>query len=190
MSSSCRRPTSGAPRVADVDAEARPRLERLPDRHRLRLALRLDRLAPRGTRSRRPSRGTSPRRRGSPFDRRGGLQADGRVDDVAGGHALALARPRAERDERLAGVDGDPHVEAAGRRSFSAIPSRIASAARTARSGSSSCATGAPKSAMTASPMNFSTVPPKRSSSLRSRAWYGDEHGAHVLGIEPLARAR
>ena len=47
----------------------------------------------------------------------------------------------------------------------SAIQSRIASAARTARSGSSSRVTGAPKSAITASPMNFSTVPPQRSSS-------------------------
>ena len=55
----------------------------------------------------------------------------------------------------------------------SRIQSRMASAARTARSGSSSCATGAPKTAITASPMNFSTVPPKRSSSSRRRAWYG-----------------
>ena len=49
--------------------------------------------------------------------------------------------------------------------------SRIASAARIERSGSSSCATGAPKIAMAASPMNFSTVPPWRSSSARTRAW-------------------
>ena len=35
-----------------------------------------------------------------------------------------------------------------------------ASAARTARSGSSSRATGVPHTAITASPMNFSTVPP------------------------------
>ncbi len=55
----------------------------------------------------------------------------------------------------------------------SASLSRMESAARTARSGSSSCATGAPKTAMTASPMNFSTVPPKRSSSARTCAWYG-----------------
>ena len=55
----------------------------------------------------------------------------------------------------------------------SVTQSRIASAARTARSGSSSCATGAPKSATTASPMNFSTVPPKCSSSDRSRCQYG-----------------
>ena len=33
-------------------------------------------------------------------------------------------------------------------------------AARTARSASSSCATGTPKTASTASPANFSTVPP------------------------------
>jgi len=58
-----------------------------------------------------------------------------------------------------------------GSDSFSSrIASRIASAARTARSGSSSCATGAPKTAITASPMNFSTVPPCRSISPRSRA--------------------
>ena len=50
---------------------------------------------------------------------------------------------------------------------------RIASAALTARSGSSSCARGAPKSAMTASSMNLSTVPPKRSGSARIRAWKG-----------------
>ena len=41
----------------------------------------------------------------------------------------------------------------------SATPFRTAKAARSARSGSSSLAIGAPKSATTASPMNFSTVP-------------------------------
>ena len=55
----------------------------------------------------------------------------------------------------------------------SEIASRTASAARTARSASSSWAIGAPKTATTASPMNFSTVPPKRSSSAFARAWYG-----------------
>ena len=53
------------------------------------------------------------------------------------------------------------------------IVSRIRNAARTARSASSSCATGAPKTAMTASPMNFSTVPPKLSMSAFTRSWYG-----------------
>ncbi len=55
----------------------------------------------------------------------------------------------------------------------SSIVSRIRSAERTARSASSSCATGAPKTAMTASPMNFSTVPPNRSMSVLTRSWYG-----------------
>jgi len=36
----------------------------------------------------------------------------------------------------------------------------VSAAARTARSASSSCAIGIPKTAITASPMNFSTVPP------------------------------
>ena len=49
----------------------------------------------------------------------------------------------------------------------SAMASRIASAARTARSASSSCAAGSPKTAMTSSPMNFSTMPPMRSTCSR-----------------------
>ena len=53
----------------------------------------------------------------------------------------------------------------------SAIASRIASPARTARSASSSCATGAPRTAMTASPTDFSTGAPYRSISCRNRAW-------------------
>ena len=68
--------------------------------------------------------------------------------------------------------------------------SRIASAARTARSGSSSCATGAPKTAITASPMNFSTVPPKRSSSARTPRVVAGEQRADVLGVEPFGPRR
>ena len=48
--------------------------------------------------------------------------------------------------------------------------SRIAIAVRTARSASSSWAIGAPNTAITASPMNFSTVPPRFSICSRSRA--------------------
>ena len=50
--------------AAHVDAEARARLDGLPDRDRLGLALRLDRARPRGSRSRLASPGRSPRRRG------------------------------------------------------------------------------------------------------------------------------
>ncbi|TML64184.1 MAG: hypothetical protein E6G17_03315 [Actinobacteria bacterium] len=46
------------------------------------------------------------------------------------------------------------------------------SAARRARDGSSSCATGTPKAATTASPMNFSTVPPSASISSRMASKY------------------
>ena len=48
-------------------------------------------------------------------DRRGRLQPRGGVHDVACNHRLTELRPRPERDQRLAGVDGDPdlHVELA-----------------------------------------------------------------------------
>ena len=56
-----------------------------------------------------------------------------------------------------------------GSRAFiSSTAWRTRSAARTARSGSSPCATGAPNTPITASPMNFSTVPPNDSISSRS----------------------
>ena len=60
---------------------------------------------------------------------------------------------------------------AAMSRSFtSSSRSRIRSAARRARTGSSSCAAGTPNTAITASPMNFSTVPPSASISSRIAA--------------------
>ena len=87
--------------------------------------------------------------------RRDRLEPRRRVDQVAGDHALV---ERAEGHGRLAGQDAraglDLRPEAAARRRRARAP------ARTARSASSSWATGAPQTAMTASPMNFSTVPP------------------------------
>jgi hypothetical protein len=62
--------------------------------------------------------------------------------------------------------------------------SRIAKAARTSRSGSSSCATGAPKNATTSSPMNFSTVPPKRSSCDRLDIERGTAERAEATRLE------
>ena len=46
----------------------------------------------------------------------------------------------------------------------------ISTPARTARRASSSWATGRPKTALTASPMNFSTLPPWRSTAPRAAA--------------------
>ena len=47
-----------------------------------------------------------------PFDGCRHLQAGGGVDHVARGHRLALARSRADGDERLAAVDPDAHPQA------------------------------------------------------------------------------
>ena len=50
----------------------------------------------------------------------------------------------------------------------------MSDAARTARNASSSCRTGIPNTAITALPMNFSTVPPWRSSALFISSKYRD----------------
>ena len=50
---------------------------------------------------------------------------------------------------------------------------RRSKAARTARSGSSSCATGAPNTPIAASPMNLSSVPPNRSIAAFAAVWKG-----------------
>ena len=92
--------------------------------------------------------------------RSGGLDARRRIDEVAGDHALALGP---DGDRRLAGDDTGAQAEIGkpglGAEGGLTSPTR-SSAVRTARSASSSCAIGAPQTAMTASPMNFSTVPP------------------------------
>jgi hypothetical protein len=54
----------------------------------------------------------------------------------------------------------------------SASAFRISAAARTARSASSSCTIGMPNTAITASPMNFSTVPPCDASTAAMRSKY------------------
>ena len=91
----------------------------------------------------------------SDLARRGRLLESRRdVDRVAGDERLALAA-----DDDLARVDADPGLEARAPRSAARI-----SAARGRRAGRRPRATtGIPKTAMTASPMNFSTVPPWRS---------------------------
>ena len=83
------------------------------------------------------------------------LEPAGRVDEVAGDHALVR---RADGDGGLAGQDAGAGLDGSGPGVRTASTS--SSAARTARSASSSCAVGAPQTAITASPMNFSTVPP------------------------------
>ena len=94
----------------DVDADARPRLERLPGLDRLRLALGLHRLG--GPVVDRVARRAPCRLADEDaVDRCVRLEPRRGVDDVAGDHALALLRPGAERDERLPGVDADAELE-------------------------------------------------------------------------------
>ena len=87
------------------------------------------------------------------------LEARGRVDEVAGHEALVRG-PDGHR--RLAGEDARAQAQVGARRRSprARIDPTRSSAARTARSASSSWATGAPQTAITASPMNFSIVPP------------------------------
>ncbi len=56
------------------------------------------------------------------------------------------------------------------------------SAARTARSASSSDAAGVPHTAITASPMNFSTTPPYRPITVRATAKYSDSSSRTASG--------
>ena len=58
-----------------------------------------------------PRRAVRPLADEDPVDRRRALQPRRRVDDVAGHHRVALAGLRAERDERLAGVDGGADLQ-------------------------------------------------------------------------------
>ena len=155
--SSRSRPTNGASRPAERSAprDAGDDAQRAPELHRLGLALQL-------VQRRRPRRRSRPRCArfvDSPTRTVPGsaarLDPRGRVDEVAGDHALALAP-----SVTAASPVSTPARAPAASGSSSGTAATRSSAARTARSASSSCATGAPQTAMTASPMNFSTVPP------------------------------
>ena len=69
-----------------------------------------------------------------------------------------------------------------------ATASTSSSPARTARSASSSWAIGVPHTAITASPMNFSTRPPCRSITWRRRVEVAGEEIPHVLGVPVLGQ--
>ena len=102
---------------------------------------------------------------------RRGLQSRGHDDRLAGDHRVA--RRRARRREDLAGVDADPDLQRHVVRPAEVVvdvlePCAAWRAPRAAHgTGSSSWAFGTPNTAITASPMNFSTVPPSASISAR-----------------------
>ena len=72
-----------------------------------------------------------------------------------------------------------------------AIAARNSTAARSARRASSSCSVGIPNAAITASPMNFSTVPPwwARTASWRIRADARSTRRASPVRPQPMGRA-
>ena len=120
------------------------------------------------------------------------LEPRGRVHGVAGRDRL-LARVAGDD---LAGVHADP---ARDRHAVVALEllverRRAPRASRrpraTARSASSSCTAGMPNTAMTASPMNFSTVPPWRSRIARIDVEVAGHDAPERLRIEPLAERR
>jgi hypothetical protein len=96
--------------LRDVDAEARAGLQRLPGADRLSHPLANHRLCP-AVVDRLRSRPVGLLADEDPVQGRGRLQAHRRVDEVACGHRLTLARLRAERDQRLARVDRDPYSQ-------------------------------------------------------------------------------
>jgi hypothetical protein len=97
-------------RSHEVDTDARSCVDRLPHPDRLRLALRLERLGL-AVVDHVVGRPVGRLADKDPVHRRCRLQSRGRVDDVTRRHPLTFGGARAERDERLAGVDGDPHLE-------------------------------------------------------------------------------
>ena len=105
------RPTSGVACVRITSrAEAGARRERAVERERLRLALHLHRLE-RLVVEDALGRAVGLLRDRDPVHRRRALQARGGVDHVARHDPLALLRARAERNDRLARVDPDPHLQ-------------------------------------------------------------------------------
>ena len=95
--------------------------------------------------------------------------------------APVLMPVRASRKRRVraqSGVQSSP------------APDRISTAARTARRASSSWTSGTPNTAITASPMYFSTVPPWRSIDRSHLGEVARHHAPQRLGISLLARPR
>ena len=122
-----------------------------------------------------------------PAHRRLVLEPRGGVHDVTGRDPLAPLDAGVDVDDDLARVDGDPdRGSGVGSSAFSSSIARvICQAACTARIASSSRDVGAPNKPTTASPMNFSTVPPKFDLLARP-CEVGPQARLHVLGVRAV----
>ena len=117
------------------------------------------------------------------------LHPGGGVDRVAEHHALGHL---ADRDRDLAGDDARRVLQGRHRTRLRARPPtpRRRAAARTARSASSSFAIGAPHTAMTASPMNFSIGPAVMADDAAGALEVEGEELADLLGVAFLGERR
>ena len=120
------------------------------------------------------------------------LQAGGDVDGVSGEEPLARGGVDIQTHQRLAGVDADPDLDrlAADAGQGVDLVDRGAGRPVTARSGSSSCRTGTPKTATTASPMNFSTVAAVGLDRLAGDGVVAAQEAVDQLGVVALAERR
>ena len=178
-SSSHSRPTNGAPR-SRVRGRCRRgrRRARRPAARRRGPSARAGR-APRVSIAASVSRRATGPTRISPGAARL-LQPRGDVDGLAGRER----RVRLVGDD-LARLDADPRLEP---ELVHGLEDR--GAARTARSASSSCACGMPNAAITASPANFSTMPPCVAMQLRDLVEEARHAAAHDLRVARRRRAR
>ena len=137
---------------------------------------------------------SAARRVDSPTRTTPGGATDWRRDAVLTRSPATIAWPR----PNAAGSTAASPVRTAARSARASSPafrprwrtaSTRSSAVRTARSASSSWATGAPQTAMTASPMNFSTVPPYRSTISRATWKYPSRNSRTRSGSSPSLRA-
>jgi hypothetical protein len=159
-SSSCSRPTSGAPCRASA-SHTSLHADEAVGRDRLGLALQLERLDLLDL----DAVLDEPVRQLAEQDLAlagGLLEAGGDVDGVACDEPLA---GRGVAGDDLARVDAGAVRELHAVDALQVAVERLEcglhpAAARTARSASSSCSRGSPKTAITASPMNFSITPP------------------------------
>ena len=105
-------PTDERERLARRERNERTRLDRGPTRDRLGLALRVDRFVclEDDLAFRRPERHLTHQH---PIHRRRRLQPGRGVHHIARHHPLTRLRIRADRDQRLARVDPDPHMQIA-----------------------------------------------------------------------------
>jgi hypothetical protein len=161
--------------------------DRLPDGHRLRLPLCLHRLRL-GVLDRMARGAVCLLADEHPVHGRTRLDARRGVHHVAGGHPLPLARPRVERDERLAGIDAGADVQVEPLVRLVQLANRVADRQRRPHGalGIVLVRDGRPEQRhhrVAAELLERSSEPLELRT--HARVIRGD-HRLHVLGIEPL----